>query len=461
MHLARELFPSILEVKGLLPRILLENFYPSRSLYQDIIDNNLKNDFKNFINSKVEVKVEKRDTLKNPQELMRDAGYELYECLSDDDIYKFRKYYHEGEALCTFRGGRLKGCYVFFAVKDGAEELNREDFKFPSREDKYATSVISIQFTRDASHSLSIKNRYNHKVDNPDATFSNNLDNIIEGLSESFARYYGLKPKYINTNLEIPNYVRVNNKYYKYNMVIRGVYYCPDNIIIKDSCVLKLDKAKYIVFDYFILSLSEKTITLFDGSINDSFISSIGSIKDSKIEVTLVGNYREVKIIKNDGVIKLILDNENKLVSYTNPLVEEINSRFLYFSEYLREINIPNVKVIQDHFLFWNQDLEQFNGSNIEIIGNNFLRNNLRLESLDLSLVRVMGRNALYINENLTNLNISNVTKIGDYSFYNIKRKINIKAYNLERVGVLKDFEFKKQIMMIIEENKERNKHEK
>ena len=425
MHLVRELFPSILEVKGLLPRILLENFYPSRSLYQDIISNNLKNDFKNFINSKVEVKVEKRDTLKTPQELMKDAGYELYECLSDDDIYKFRKYYHEGEVLCTFRGGRLKGCYVFFAVKDGAEELKREDFKYPSREDKYATSVISIQFTRDESHSLSIKNRYNHKVDNPDATFSNNLDNIIEGLSESFERYYGLKPKYINTNLEIPNYIRVNNKYYKYNIVIRGVYYCPDNIIIKDSEVIKLDKAKYIVFDYFILSLSDKTITLYDESIKDSFIESIGNIKDSKIEVTLKGNYREIKIIKKEGVIKLILDNENKLVSYTNPLIKEIKPRFLYFSEYLKEINILNAKVIQDDFLFWNQDLEQFNGSNVEIIGNNFLRNNLKLESLNLHSARVIGRNSLYINENLTKLNIPNVTKIGDYSFYSLKRKIN------------------------------------
>ena len=39
--------------------------------------------------------------------------------------------------------------------------------------------MISIQFTKDDAHTLSIKNRYNHSVNDPDATFSNNLDNII------------------------------------------------------------------------------------------------------------------------------------------------------------------------------------------------------------------------------------------------------------------------------------------
>ena len=34
-----------------------------------------------------------------------------------EDIQKFKKYYAIGEELCTFSGGRLNNCYVFFAVK--------------------------------------------------------------------------------------------------------------------------------------------------------------------------------------------------------------------------------------------------------------------------------------------------------------------------------------------------------
>ena len=128
---------------------------------------------------------------------MRQAGYTLYECKSEEDIQKFRKYYTDKEMLCTFTSGnRLRNNYVYFAVKDGADKLKRSDFQNPERQDAYGTSVLSIQFTRDASHTLSIKNRYNHTVDNPDATFSNNLDNIIPGLTNSFAKFYGMRQLY-------------------------------------------------------------------------------------------------------------------------------------------------------------------------------------------------------------------------------------------------------------------------
>ena len=49
MKLCRELFPSILEEKGVLSKIILSNFYPNHNLYDDIIDNKLENNFKNYI----------------------------------------------------------------------------------------------------------------------------------------------------------------------------------------------------------------------------------------------------------------------------------------------------------------------------------------------------------------------------------------------------------------------------
>ena len=48
-HLCRSLFPSILEQKGLLSKVLLSKFSPNRYLYDDIIDNHLEDEFKNFI----------------------------------------------------------------------------------------------------------------------------------------------------------------------------------------------------------------------------------------------------------------------------------------------------------------------------------------------------------------------------------------------------------------------------
>ena len=193
-------------------------------MHQDtyIKNNNLESKFVNFINSFFYTKEKaKTSTLKTPEELLKEAGYTLYKCETEDEIQSFRKYYHDTEELCTFREKRLEDSYVFFAVKDNADEIKRENFSNPIRDDEYGTSVISIQFTKDEYHILSIKNRYNHRVRNPDATFSNNLDNIIGGLTKSFDVHYGLKQRIIKRDFDIPGYViGKDNKYYKYNYLI-------------------------------------------------------------------------------------------------------------------------------------------------------------------------------------------------------------------------------------------------
>ena len=136
--------------------------------------------------SKLGYKEEVNYNVENPKDLLNKAGYILYECKTEEEVQSFKKYYAKGEELCTFNGNRLDSCYVYFAVKKDVDNIKREDYKEPKRQDQYGTSVVSIQFTKDDTHTLSIKNRYNHTVDNPDATFSNDLDNIIKGLTDSF-----------------------------------------------------------------------------------------------------------------------------------------------------------------------------------------------------------------------------------------------------------------------------------
>ena len=208
------------------------------------------------------------ELIKTPEELLAQVGYELKECHSEEDIQSYKKYYAKGEELCTFNGGRLNRCRIFFAVKRDVDKIRRKDYSNPKREDEYGTSVLSIQFTKDETNMLSIKNRYNNTVNNPDATFSNNLDNIIPGLTESFEKHYGIVQKYNNKDFEIEGYVRANDgKYYKYNYEINNIYYCPDNIIIDNFAVKRYAKEKYMIIDYFILNLVNKKIYLYDEKI--------------------------------------------------------------------------------------------------------------------------------------------------------------------------------------------------
>ena len=51
MRLCRELFPSILEKEGLLLSILEENLAPTHSFASDIRENELEEEFKNWIYS--------------------------------------------------------------------------------------------------------------------------------------------------------------------------------------------------------------------------------------------------------------------------------------------------------------------------------------------------------------------------------------------------------------------------
>lgn len=115
MNLCRELFPTLLEKDGLLFGVLESNFAYSKFLYDDIISQ--KENFKDYIYSSVNVEKKEIDVFKTPKELLDEAGYILYECNTEEDIQKFKKYYAKNEELCTFNDHRLNYCHVFFAVK--------------------------------------------------------------------------------------------------------------------------------------------------------------------------------------------------------------------------------------------------------------------------------------------------------------------------------------------------------
>ena len=76
MHFCRDLFPTILEIEGLLPKLLMDNFNENHYLYDDIVKNEMQFEFKNFIFNLV-IKDDKREIHINrtPEELMDDAGY--------------------------------------------------------------------------------------------------------------------------------------------------------------------------------------------------------------------------------------------------------------------------------------------------------------------------------------------------------------------------------------------------
>ena len=49
MHLCKKIFATILEYPNVLPKILLDKFYPSKTLYKDIVSLDKIYDFEKYI----------------------------------------------------------------------------------------------------------------------------------------------------------------------------------------------------------------------------------------------------------------------------------------------------------------------------------------------------------------------------------------------------------------------------
>ncbi len=456
--LCREFFPTLLEEEGLLPELLINHFEPNHSLYQDLIDQEIEIEFKNYIYSLVNVENNNEiKTNKTPKELLSEAGYDLYECKTEKEIQQFKKYYTKEEELCTFKGKRLDKCRVFFAVKKDADKINRVDYPNPKRQDEYGTSVISIQFMRDPTHTLSIKNRYNHSVNNPDSTFSNNLDNIIDGLTESFEREYGLIQKHKNNGLEIENYVRASDgKYYKYNHEIDNIYYCPNNIIIDNYEVKRYEKEKYIIIDYFIVDLVNKKIKVYDERIKDPFLDTVDDIEKIEIEKKRLDKKLVIKI-NNKEDIKLVLNKNNEIIRLENTNVEKIKNDFLYDNTSLQEIDLPNLQEVGKgflcsnialekanlpklkeagkDFLYCNRSMRELNLPSIQKVGNNFFGNNSYLQVINLPNLQKVDDRFLFTNEYLQKLYLPNLKEAGKYFLCFNKELQELNCPKLEKVG--------------------------
>ena len=439
MHLCRELFPTLLEQEGLLSKLMLDTFAPSRFLYDDIVESNNIEEFKNYIYEIVDLKrQDELKTNKTPKELLSEAGYDLYECKTEDEIQKFKKYYAPGEELCTFNGGRLNRCHVFFAIKKNVDEIKRENFKTPERQDEYGTSVISIQFSRGNINTLSIKNRYNHRVSNPDATFSNNLENIIEGLTNSFEKEYNLN---INQNeyknFDLPDYVKANDgKFYKYNYEINNIYYCPDNIIIDNFEVKQYPKERYIILDYFIIDLVNKKIELYDNELKDCFIDGFKNIdKINIINHKETGNKKIEIIIPNKDKIIIIVDKANRIIEYRNSNLRKVGNNFLRFNEELKYIGLPNLVSVGHHFLHCNKSLEELELPKLLKLGDDFLYCNCNLKNFKFPLLMQIGNNFLPFNKELLEIELPNLIEVeNNFLWYNENLKKLI-APKLQKIG--------------------------
>lgn len=414
--LCRELFPTILEEEGALSKIIATHFDNAPTLCDDIIENG-KNAFAAYILGEYNKNKETSYYYSNktPAELMELAGYDLFECTTQEEIDSFIKYYARGEELCTFIDDyRLANCRVWFAVKKDVDKIKREDFANPDRQDRYGTSVISIQFSKGNPSILSIKNRYNHAVNNPDATFSNNLNNIYPGLTDAFIRHYGIKMHISQKNqtYTLPNYLTLNGIQHKIihkddRRDSNKMYCCSGNIVVINNEVIEYSKDNFIVSSGFVIDLKNKKII----AVNQTgFVESMPEIKDIKVE-KIENKQKKIIITSVSGEnIILKLGSQNQLLSVYDNCSTEIDYNYLNNLN-LEEVELSKVKRIARGFLQYSS-VNKIKLSNLEYIGKNFL-SRATVDEVELSNIDFIEENCLAY-AHVKNFKLSNVDCVND-----------------------------------------------
>jgi len=203
-----------------------------------------------------------------------------------------------------------------------------------------------------------------------------------------------------------------DGKYYKYNIEINNIYYCPNNVIIDNFEVHEYNKDSFIVFDYFILDLKEKKILLYDKWIEDSFVKDLSDVKN--IIVQKNGDCKEIIITLNtDEEIIITLDKEQRLIGYKN----------------------INLKVCGDDFLSYASSLTEFYAPRLEVCGDGFLSCAFKLSTIDVVSLRNCGAGFLRNVSNLTEIYVPNLELSGNY--FLTDDSVTIKDYEIEN-GVIK-----------------------
>lgn len=422
--LSRELFPTILDRgDGILSKILLKNFAPSRALAKALKTDFCNcEDFKAYIYSKYYSDEEETvlvDTKKSPEELLKEAGYILFpEVQTSEELLSYRKYYRSDEELCSFarNGERLKYCRIWFAVKENYDQIKRKTI--PSRQDEYGTSVLSIQFTRGKRSTLSIKNRYNDHVLNADATFSNDLENIIPGLTKAFCDFEKIEMKNGDTNFALSEFVLAKDgKYYKSNVECVGLYFCENNTVInRDKDIKVYDKSKYLLVENYLFDLKKKQIINLADKDDKAFSNAIGEIDKIEIKKQIASKLIEIKP-KKGHTVKIEINNLNQIIGYYNKNVVDIEDNFMKFNSYLQNIEMPNV----------------------ETIGKNSFLSIKNVQSLKFPKLRSIKYSSFYICNELEELYLPNLEEIGGRCFYSCNKLKNIE---LNKLKVLSDFCF-------------------
>jgi len=349
-----------------------------------------------LLNEKFENQIEEvKKATKTAKQLLDEAGFDLHDNIKEEKDYLiFEKYYEEGEKLCKFGSYNATERFsrLFWITRKNFENIKRAEK--PARQDEYSTSCMSVGISKDKGNVMQICSRYNHTVSGCDNTYNSNLDNIVEGLTESFNTDYNLRIKK-SKSVEFDNFYLQNDKFFHYHYEINGKKYGDNTVdgVYYDPC-------QFLIFDNYLLDLRKKYINILDHS-NDCLLDIINDkIKNGdKIQISKI----EKNIFLKIGSLEIEI-NKKRVIKLADNNLTTCGNNFLNHNETLTTIELPKLTTCGDYFLYRNETMTTIDIPNLTTCGNSFLYHNETMTTLELPNLTTCGNSFLYHNETLTTI---------------------------------------------------------
>ena len=291
----------------------------------------------NYLLSLKHIEIKEQNLHQDPIKLLKKAGYnaEIADTLEKQNA--IQKYFIPQERLCTFNDcDRFREYYIINVVHKDADKIQRSPT--PNRDDKYGTSVMSIQILKSGGF-IKITNRYNHGAGvGCDNTLNSNPDNIIAGLSDAIKHHFNVD--FSSQRVSLPdNYILVDDKICHFNNEVNNVY-CGTDFYVKNGRIFDIDKNSQIMLGsgYLydnkrrtVINLTNENMQLFDARILD-------------------GKKLQIKKDLSDGSYLLYADNEiifgskDGMINYLNP--KNSSTVILRHAKLHGDLDFSNVKFI-------------------------------------------------------------------------------------------------------------------
>lgn len=194
----------------------------ARAVFEDLTEFEIKSLCTEISNSGTIGKV-RETTQEEIIKAFNSVGYNRVIFDDEKAISECLKYYRPNEVICTYNNlqARMREYHMLVAIKTNIDKIKPSEN--PQRDDEYGTSILNIQIARNGSH-MSIKNRYNHTVSQPDSTLNNNLDMLYMGLQSMVLGYYGFA-SLNSTKARYDNIINIGGVYLKYHTERNNIYF--------------------------------------------------------------------------------------------------------------------------------------------------------------------------------------------------------------------------------------------